>query len=78
MIRVTESQSDSDCIIIDTDAVTTLCPTSTIQSSGLSATDLLFTQGNGDISTDSDFNVISHSNSQCNSNSNSISNSNSN
>ena len=58
--------------------MTTQCSTSAIQSSGLSATDLLFTQGNGDILPDSDFNVISHSNSQCNSNSNSISNSNSN
>ena len=52
--------------------------TRAIPSCGLSDSDLLFTQGNGDILPDLDFNATSHSNSQCNSNSNSISNSNSN
>ena len=70
------NNSDSECIIINDDAA--MSTTRAIPSCGLSDSDLLFTQGNGDISPDSDFNVISHSNSQCNSNANSISNSNSN
>ena len=69
-----QNNSDNDCVIIDAGALTTQCSTSAIQSSGLSATDLLFTRGNGEISPDSDFNVISPSNSQWNSNSNSNSN----
>ena len=55
------NNSDRDCIIIDDDAP--MSTTRAIPSCGLSDSDLLFTQGNGDISPDLDFNAISNSSS---------------